>query len=66
MSPQELLRETQKAAGNERLTKWHEFLKIAGKELLKMLKVMVLLETFSLADVGPTRTWMKTGKNSTS
>ncbi|CDO77206.1 hypothetical protein BN946_scf184747.g19 [Trametes cinnabarina] len=33
MSPQELLRETQRAAGNENLTSWHDTLISAGQEL---------------------------------
>ncbi|CAL1699970.1 unnamed protein product [Somion occarium] len=33
MSPQQLLRETQRAAGNENLTAWHDTLITAGKEL---------------------------------
>ncbi|RPD67470.1 P-loop containing nucleoside triphosphate hydrolase protein [Lentinus tigrinus ALCF2SS1-7] len=33
MSPQQLLRETQRAAGNENLTSWHDTLISSGKEL---------------------------------
>ncbi|KAK7696074.1 hypothetical protein QCA50_000716 [Cerrena zonata] len=33
MSPQQLLKETQRAAGNENLTAWHDTLITAGKEL---------------------------------
>lgn len=33
MSPQQLLRETQRAAGDENLIKWHDTLIEAGKEL---------------------------------
>ncbi|KIY46041.1 P-loop containing nucleoside triphosphate hydrolase protein [Fistulina hepatica ATCC 64428] len=33
MSPQQLLRETQRAAGDERLTSWHDTLISAGKDL---------------------------------
>ncbi|KAL7282760.1 hypothetical protein ACG7TL_004235 [Trametes sanguinea] len=33
MTPQQLLRETQRAAGNENLTSWHDTLISAGKEL---------------------------------
>ncbi|KDR84246.1 hypothetical protein GALMADRAFT_703330 [Galerina marginata CBS 339.88] len=33
MSPQQLLRETQRAAGDENLTKWHDTLISAGQEL---------------------------------
>lgn len=32
LSPQELLRETQRAAGDDRLTSWHETLVKLGKE----------------------------------
>ncbi|KAG6836487.1 hypothetical protein H0H93_007586 [Arthromyces matolae] len=38
MSPQELLRETQRAAGDERLTSWHDTLINAGKELRVLLQ----------------------------
>ena len=33
MTPQQLLKETQRAAGDERLTSWHETLTNAGQEL---------------------------------
>lgn len=33
MSPQQLLRETQRAAGNASLTAWHDTLISAGKDL---------------------------------
>jgi hypothetical protein len=33
MSPQQLLRETQRAAGDENLINWHDTLIEAGKEL---------------------------------
>lgn len=33
MTPQQLLRETQRAAGDENLTKWHDTLIEAGKSL---------------------------------
>ena len=33
MTPQQLLRETQRAAGNENLTAWHDTLISSGKEL---------------------------------
>ncbi|KAF5364198.1 hypothetical protein D9756_000106 [Leucocoprinus leucothites] len=36
MSPQELLRETQRAAGDDRLTSWHEDLIKFGKELREL------------------------------
>jgi hypothetical protein len=39
MSPQQLLRETQRAAGDENLTTWHDTLISAGKELKTMLQV---------------------------
>ncbi|KAG6812148.1 hypothetical protein H0H92_004147 [Tricholoma furcatifolium] len=38
MSPQELLRQTQRAAGDERLTSWHDTLITAGKELKSLLQ----------------------------
>ncbi|KAF8237930.1 P-loop containing nucleoside triphosphate hydrolase protein [Tricholoma matsutake] len=38
MSPQQLLRETQRAAGDENLTNWHDILISAGKELKQMLQ----------------------------
>ncbi|KAG5651262.1 hypothetical protein H0H81_009306, partial [Sphagnurus paluster] len=40
MSPQELLRETQRAAGDERLTKWHDTLIHDGKELRALLQTI--------------------------
>lgn len=39
MSPQQLLRETQRAAGDEHLTAWHDTLISAGKELKAILQV---------------------------
>lgn len=39
MSPQQLLRETQRAAGNENLTQWHDTLITAGKDLKAMQEV---------------------------
>jgi hypothetical protein len=39
MSPQQLLRETQRAAGDENLTNWHDTLISAGKDLKQMLQV---------------------------
>ncbi|KAH0588207.1 hypothetical protein H2248_006920 [Termitomyces sp. 'cryptogamus'] len=38
MTPQQLLRETQRAAGDERLTAWHDTLINAGKELKTLLQ----------------------------
>ncbi|KAG6844359.1 hypothetical protein H0H87_007540 [Tephrocybe sp. NHM501043] len=38
MSPQELLRETQRAAGDERLTKWHDTLINDGKQLKALVQ----------------------------
>ncbi|GLB34268.1 putative P-loop containing nucleoside triphosphate hydrolase protein [Lyophyllum shimeji] len=38
MTPQQLLRETQRAAGDERLTSWHDTLIDAGKELKTLLQ----------------------------
>ena len=39
MSPQQLLRETQRAAGDENLTIWHDTLISAGKVLKQMMQV---------------------------
>lgn len=39
MTPQQLLRETQRAAGNENLTSWHDALVEAGKEFKTMKEV---------------------------
>jgi len=39
MTPQQLLKETQRAAGDERLTSWHETLMNAGQELKTLLQV---------------------------
>ena len=39
MSPQQLLRETQRAAGDENLTIWHDTLISAGKQLKQMMQV---------------------------
>jgi len=36
MTPQNLLKETQRAAGNENLTTWHEALIKSGKELKEL------------------------------
>lgn len=40
MSSQQLLRETQRAAGDANLTSWHDTLISAGKELKQMLQVL--------------------------
>ncbi|KAI0058575.1 P-loop containing nucleoside triphosphate hydrolase protein [Artomyces pyxidatus] len=40
MSPQQLLRETQRAAGDERLTAWHDTLISSGKELAEVMEVL--------------------------
>ncbi|KAL0950349.1 hypothetical protein HGRIS_010317 [Hohenbuehelia grisea] len=40
MSPQQLLKETQRAAGDERLTAWHDTLISAGKELKQLQELM--------------------------
>ncbi|KAL6307041.1 P-loop containing nucleoside triphosphate hydrolase protein [Sparassis latifolia] len=40
MSPQQLLRETQRAAGNAHLTSWHDSLISSGKELKQMQDVL--------------------------
>ena len=39
MSPQQLLRETQRAAGDSRLTNWHDTLITAGKEMAQLGEV---------------------------
>ena len=39
MSPQQLLRETQRAAGNANLTSWHDTLVDAGKEFKSLKEV---------------------------
>lgn len=39
MSPQQLLRETQRAAGDPRLTNWHDTLIAAGKEMIQLTEV---------------------------
>jgi structural maintenance of chromosomes protein 5 len=43
MSPQQLLRETQRAAGDPRLTNWHDTLIAAGKEMAQLAEVCVPL-----------------------
>lgn len=40
MTPQQLLRETQRAAGDTNLTKWHDTLITSGKELKVIQEVM--------------------------
>ncbi|KAH9983439.1 hypothetical protein BJV74DRAFT_797421 [Russula compacta] len=40
MSPQQLLRETQRAAGDPRLTNWHDTLIVAGKEMAQLAEVL--------------------------
>ncbi|KAI0658644.1 P-loop containing nucleoside triphosphate hydrolase protein [Cubamyces menziesii] len=40
MTPQQLLRETQRAAGNENLTSWHDTLISAGKELRQVQELV--------------------------
>ena len=39
MAPQQLLRETQRAAGDSDLTKWHDMLITYGKELKAVQEV---------------------------
>jgi len=51
MSPQQLLRETQRAAGDENLTRWHDVLIEAGKELKRMSDVRPRFQNV-LPDVG--------------
>jgi hypothetical protein len=43
MTPQQLLRETQRAAGDERLTSWHDTLISTGKDLKVMQTVRLAL-----------------------
>jgi uncharacterized protein HemY len=43
MTPQNLLKETQRAAGNENLTTWHEALIRSGQELKELGAVRVHL-----------------------
>jgi hypothetical protein len=43
MSPQQLLRETQRAAGDPRLTNWHDTLIAAGKEMTQLTEASTLL-----------------------
>jgi chromosome segregation ATPase len=43
MSPQQLLRETERAAGVENLTAWHDALISSGKELKELQTVCVLI-----------------------
>lgn len=40
MTPQQLLRETQRAAGDTNLTRWHNTLITSGKELKAIQEVM--------------------------
>lgn len=47
MSPQQLLKETQRAAGNENLTKWHNILIGSGKDL-RDLQVLIAADKTSL------------------
>ena len=44
MTPQNLLKETQRAAGNENLTTWHEALIKSGKELKELEGVRTCLD----------------------
>ena len=44
MTPQNLLKETQRAAGNENLTTWHEALIRSGKELKELEGVRAHLD----------------------
>ena len=43
MTPQSLLKETQRAAGNENLTTWHEALIRSGQELKDLQTVLLSL-----------------------
>ena len=61
MSPQQLLRETQRAAGDPRLTNWHDTLISAGKEMAQLVEVgsrlpachLCAAHTYSLIRVTP-------------
>jgi hypothetical protein len=46
MSPQQLLRETQRAAGDPRLTNWHDTLITAGKEMAQLGEVGALFPIY--------------------
>jgi hypothetical protein len=46
MSPQQLLRETQRAAGDENLTNWHDTLISAGQELKTLQLVGIFMPSF--------------------
>ena len=53
MTPQQLLKETQRAAGDERLTSWHETLTNAGQELKTLslvsdLRLVEIVNAYSL------------------
>jgi chromosome segregation ATPase len=43
MSPQQLLRETQRAAGDPRLTNWHDTLITSGKEMAQLAEVVSVI-----------------------
>lgn len=43
MTPQELLTETQRAAGDNRLTQWHSQLIKAGNDLRELKQVIIIL-----------------------
>ena len=49
MTPQALLRETERAAGDDRLTSWHDTLINAGKERKELSEVLWC--TFRIAHV---------------
>lgn len=42
MTPQQLLRETQRAAGDTNLTKWHDTLITSGKDLKTIQEVVYI------------------------
>ena len=47
MSPQQLLRETQRAAGDPRLTTWHDTLIRSGKEMAQLAEVCAVPVIYS-------------------
>ena len=62
MSPQELLRETQHAAGNSSLASWHESLIEKGKELKKMTEVYARHKQVAISNM-IYRSWIQTANN---
>jgi structural maintenance of chromosomes protein 5 len=44
MSPQQLLKETQRAAGNERLSEWHRKLSDKGKDHQTLIQARMVVD----------------------